>query len=469
MEMIDDFIDVFLNELINLPPMTYMSSQCLRKKHYKDFLSKPSGLDHNIEDQCWHLFVPKYNCQGINAVPEKYIDAVDHEDPGKPFHPVHPVNHWPLFKMVINENKVLQVDQWNISEGAFGDITFWCAFRDNAGNARDMKDKNLMTEIQKNAKNLAKQSAFSDIADILTMVSTANFLTPGLKNRLAVANTQVNPPRPGPNENDWELRYYNKEVMLSCVRDHSMNLSLLYESDDDYVDPENILAEPPPEMEDLDVDVEAVEMQPQPGPSGLGAAGLSTAGPTPMGPGGDVITDEMLLRTNRVRFDPLTDLVVRQYISSIPEPNLQQRGIWTPTRTPRTRVQHRAAAAYFATQQAITASPFAVQTQQLVCRTLYTQGISKVTQTTTPSTGQALTTTEMAPTSPGGITTAVESLTITGEPPVPGTSTGGAQGAVGGAQGAVGGSTAVTPTISPTKGKLGSAFDKLKQKISKKR
>ena len=476
MEMIDDFVDVFLDELINLQPMTYMSSQCLWKEHYKDFLSKPSGLDHNIEDQCWHLFVPKYNCQGINAVPEKYIDVVDHEDPGKPFHPVHPVNHWPLFEMVINENKVLQVDQWNISEGAFGDITFCRAFRDNAGNARDMKDKNLMTEIQKNAKNLAKQSAFSDIADILTTVSTANFLTPGLKNRLTVANTQVDPPPPGPNENDWELKYYNKEVMLSCVRDHSMNLSLLYESDDDYVDPENILAEPPPEMEDLDVDVEDVEMQPQPGPSGLGAVGLSTAGPTPMGPGGDVITDEMLLRTNRVRFDPLTDLVVRQYIISIPEPNLQQRGIWTPTRTPHTRAQHRAATAYFATQQAITASPFAVQTQQPVRHTLYTQGISTVTQTTTPSTGQALTTTETAPTSPGGITTAVESLTITGEPPVPGMSTGGAQGAVGGAQGvvggaqgAVGGSTAVTPTVSPTKGKLGSAFDKLKQKISKKR
>ena len=94
------------------------------------------------------------------------------------------------------------------------------------------------------------------------MVSTANFLTPGLKNRLTVANTQVDPLPPGPHENDWELKYYNKEVMLSCVRDHSMNLSLLYESDDDYVDPENILAEPPPEMEDLDVDVEDVEMQP---------------------------------------------------------------------------------------------------------------------------------------------------------------------------------------------------------------
>ena len=350
------------------------------------------------------------------------------------------------------------MDQWNISEGAFGDITFCRAFRDNAGNARDMKEKNLMTEIQKNAKNLAKQSAFSDIADILSTVSTTNFLTPGLKDCLAVANTQVDPPPPGPNENDWELNYYNKEVMLSCVKDPTMNLSLLYESDDDYVDPENILAEPPLEMEDLDVDVdvEDVEMQPQPGPSGLGAAGPTTAGPTPMGPGGDVITDEMPLRTNRVRFDPLTDLVMRQYISAIPEPNLRKRGIWTPTRTPRTRAQHRADTAYLATQQAITASPFAVQTQQPVRHTLYTQGISTVMQTTTPSTGQGLTTTETAPTSPGRITSAVESLTIT-DPPVPGTSTDGAQG-----------SAAVTPTVSPTKGKIGSAFDKLKQKFQRK-
>ena len=124
-------------------------------------------------------------------------------------------------------------------------------------------------------------------------------------------------------------------------------------------------------------------------------------------------------------------------------------------------MQHRAAAAYLASQQAITASPFAVQTQQPVGRTLYTQGISTVMQTTTPSTGQALTTTESAPTSPGGITSAVESLTITGDHPVLGTSTDGAQGAVGG-------SAAVTPTVSPTKGKIGSAFDKLKQKFQRK-
>ena len=71
-----------------------------------------------------------------------------------------------------------------------------------------------------------------------------------------------------------------------------------------------------------------------------------------------------------------------------------------------------------------------------------------------------MTTGETAPTSPpGGITTAVQSLTIIAEPPVLGMSTGGPEGAVGG----------VTPTVSPTKGVIGSAFDKLKKKMSKKR
>ena len=96
----------------------------------------------------------------INAVPENYIDAVDHEDPGKPFHPVHSVNDWPLFKTVINENKVLQVDQWNISEGAFGDIRFCRAFRDNAGNARDMKDQKPDDRNPEECEKLSKAICF---------------------------------------------------------------------------------------------------------------------------------------------------------------------------------------------------------------------------------------------------------------------------------------------------------------------
>ena len=128
----------------------------------------------------------------------------------------------------------------------------------------------------------------------------------------------------------------------------------------------------------------------------MGTAGPSTMGTTgatpQMGPGGDVISDEKPLKSTRVRFDTLTDFVVRQYICSIPEP-VQQRGVWTPTRTPRTRAQHRATFGHLASQQASTASPVSIQTQQPVCRSLYTQ---------------PMTTGETAPTSPpGGITTAV--------------------------------------------------------------
>ena len=52
-EMLDDLCYLFLDELIYLRPLTYISSQCLRDKEYKDFLSKPPGLDAHIENQCW--------------------------------------------------------------------------------------------------------------------------------------------------------------------------------------------------------------------------------------------------------------------------------------------------------------------------------------------------------------------------------------------------------------------------------
>ena len=66
-------------------------------------------------------------------------------------------------------NKLLKLDQL---KGAFGETTFCFTFcfplRDNAGNAKDFNNKYLLQEIQRNVKNLAKQSAFADIADILS-------------------------------------------------------------------------------------------------------------------------------------------------------------------------------------------------------------------------------------------------------------------------------------------------------------
>ena len=51
-QMLKDLCDVFLDELINLRPISYISGNCMRAKEYKDFISKPSGLGHPIENQC---------------------------------------------------------------------------------------------------------------------------------------------------------------------------------------------------------------------------------------------------------------------------------------------------------------------------------------------------------------------------------------------------------------------------------
>ena len=221
-EMLDDLCYLFLDELIYLRPLTYISSQCLRDKDYKDFLSKPPGLDAHIENQCWHLFVPKYNCQGINAVPENFIDGIDHEDPEKKFTSEIRSDHWPRVKNVVDENLVLEVDHWNIAEGTFGDISFCHAYRDNTGKPKNLDRANLMEHIRDNAKNLAKQTAFSDIAEVLTTVATADILTPRFKRTVALSRTvELDPEQPvdpnAPPTEDWELMYYSDQVKLSCV------------------------------------------------------------------------------------------------------------------------------------------------------------------------------------------------------------------------------------------------------------
>ena len=133
-KMLEDLCDVFLDELMNLCPITYLSGKCMCMKEYKDFVSKPSGLGHPIKNQHWHLFVPKYNCQGIHDTPADFQD-VDSEDKEKPFIPVHPVNHVPTIDEVVEKNEVLKVNEFNIQDGAFGDVDHCHAFRDNSGQA----------------------------------------------------------------------------------------------------------------------------------------------------------------------------------------------------------------------------------------------------------------------------------------------------------------------------------------------
>ena len=143
--MLEDLCDVFLDELINICPLAYISGKCMWAKDYKDFISKPSGLGHPIENQCWHLFVPKYNCQGINDMPPDYED-VDSKDKNKLFVPEHDTSHIPSIEYVVDGNKVMAVDPLKIREGVFGDIEHCCAFRDRAGNAQDLKNRDLLEQ-----------------------------------------------------------------------------------------------------------------------------------------------------------------------------------------------------------------------------------------------------------------------------------------------------------------------------------
>ena len=158
-QMLKDLCDVFLDELINLRPISYISSKCMRAKEYKDFISKPSGLGHPIENQCWHLFVPKYNCQGIHDMPPDYHEKVDAEDKNKPFVPQHGASRVPSIEYVVEGNKVMEVDQLKIREGDFADVEHCRAYRDKLGNAKDLKDMDMLQYIRSNVKDLSKQTA----------------------------------------------------------------------------------------------------------------------------------------------------------------------------------------------------------------------------------------------------------------------------------------------------------------------
>ena len=176
-----------------------------------------------------------------------------------------------------------------------------------------------------------------------------------------------------------------------------MNLSFLYRSgrgDDLFVDPETILASPKSdedeEMEDeekqnletqeptpapstvgltpapqLQPEPNTVGLTPAPGPGavgltpapqlqpGLGAVELTPAPQLQPGPGGDaqagpdpIKKEEPPLWKTRVRFDGGTHIMLKEYICTVPEPVEPVYGKWTPSRTPRTRAQHRAAALY---------------------------------------------------------------------------------------------------------------------------
>ena len=289
-QMLEDLCDVFLDELINLCPISYISGKCMRAKEYKDFISKPSGLGHPIENQCWHLFVPKYNCQGIHDMPPDYHKKVDAEDKNKPFVPEHGASHVPSIEYVVDGNKVMEVDQLKIREGDFADVEHCRAYRDKSGNAKDLKDMDMLQYIKSNVKDLSKQTALSDISNLLSTVSNAGFFTPGFIKQIRASEPEVDPAPETVNPEDgnvWELNTFPHGMECRNMQDTTLNMSITFEEDDDYEDPEHILDEPTPEEllieeEEEEEDVEQLTARMAALPTPGGAAQLSTPrGATP--------------------------------------------------------------------------------------------------------------------------------------------------------------------------------------------
>ena len=209
----------------------------MRAKECKDFISKPSGLGHPIENQCWHLFVPKYNCQGIHDTPPDYHKKVDAEDKNKPFLPQHGASHVPCIDYVVEGNKVMEVDQLKIREDDFADVKHCRAFRDKLGNAKDLKDMDMLQYIRSNVKDLSKQTALSDISNLLSKVSNAGFFTSGFIKQIKVSEPEVDPapetldPEDG---NVWELNTFPHRMECRNMQDTTLNMSITFHEDDDY-------------------------------------------------------------------------------------------------------------------------------------------------------------------------------------------------------------------------------------------
>ena len=362
--MLEDLCNVFLDELINLRPISYISGQCMRAKEYKDFISKPSGMGHPIENQCWHLFVPKYNCQGIHDTPPDYHQKVDAEDKNKDFQPMYGASHVPTIDEVVRGNKVMAVDQLKIRETAFPDVEHCHAFRDKSGNAKNLKDMDILQYVKNNVKDLSKQTVLSDISNLLSTISNAGFFTQGYINQMRAAEPEVDstPGTVNPQDgNVWELKTYSHGIECINKQDTSLNMSMIFEEDDDYEDPEHILDDPiPPEElmieEEEDVEQLTARIAALPRPSTAESQLSTPRGATPQVTiQGQFPDQSVLLRSNTVKLSSSASEALKIYLSRTPVPDTPAPNTWSPSRgLPTTRQQARMAQQYMAAE---TSSP----------------------------------------------------------------------------------------------------------------
>ena len=270
------------------------------------------------------MFVPKYNCQGIHDTPPDYHKKVDAEDKNKPFVATHEASHVPTIQYVVEGNKVMEVDQLKIRGGAFADVKHCRAFRDKSGNAKDLKDTDILQYIKSNVKDLSKQTALSDISNLLSTVSNARFFTPGFIKQMRASEPEVDPTQGTVNPQDgnvWELKTYPHGMECINMQDTTLNMSITFEEDDDYEDPEHILDEPTPEELMIEEEVEQL-MTRMAALSTLGGASAPPRGTTPQVSIPKQFPDRsVLLQSNTVKLHPSASNALKIYLSRTPVPD----------------------------------------------------------------------------------------------------------------------------------------------------
>ena len=109
----------------------------------------------------------------------------------------------------------------------------------------------ILQYVKSNVKDLSKQTVLSDISNLLSTISNAGFFTQGYINQMRAAEPEVDPTPGTVNPQDgnvWELKTYSHGMECINKLDTSLNMSMIFEEDEDYEDPEHILDDPiPPE------------------------------------------------------------------------------------------------------------------------------------------------------------------------------------------------------------------------------
>ena len=202
---------------------------------------------------------------------------------------------------------------------------------------------------------MSHQSALADISNILSTVSTAQFFIPRIRKALRITRPEIDPALETLGDQPdtvWELKYYNNGMELTNVQDDSFNMELFF-YEDDYIDPETILAgdKTPPEMEVEEEEEDVLQGQALSTPEEALATPVQAPSTTATVPQ-PMLGQSPILWQKTVRFDPMTNSILKDYLKRAIIPDQVPRGTWSPSKVPCTRAQMRQAAHYYMSLEA---------------------------------------------------------------------------------------------------------------------